>query len=106
MDTFVEAIKQYPGQQQVTRSVKVSVPGKHFPQLQAAEQRAFYDGTAMEFAERHTSSYKFERHQKAWGAAHSGPGIRFVCESDTVDDPDHKGFWTTFALWNRWRHET
>ena len=35
MDGFVESIKQYPGQQQVDRSVKVKVPGKHFPQLQA-----------------------------------------------------------------------
>ena len=38
MDTFVTAIKQYPGQVQVTRSVKVKVPGKHFPQLQPSEQ--------------------------------------------------------------------
>jgi hypothetical protein len=34
MNTFVTAVKQYPGQVQVTRSVKVKVPGKHFPQLQ------------------------------------------------------------------------
>ena len=40
------------------------------------------------------------------GAAHTGPGIRFTCVSDAIDDPDHKGFWTTLALWNRWRHET
>ena len=29
MDSFVEAIKQYPGAVQVTRAVKVDVPGKH-----------------------------------------------------------------------------
>ena len=25
--------------------------------------------------------YAFEKHAKAWGRAHSGPGIRFICES-------------------------
>ena len=40
-------------------------------------------------------------------APHAGPGIRFVCEPYSIDDPDHKGFWTTLlALWNRWRHDT
>ena len=63
MDGFVQAIKQYPGQQQVDRSVKVKVPGKHFPQLQASEQAAMYWGTAVEFRERQ----KFPRHAKAWG---------------------------------------
>ena len=29
----IERIKQYPGQQQVDRAVKVDVPGKHFPRL-------------------------------------------------------------------------
>jgi hypothetical protein len=49
----VERIRQHPGQQQVSRAVKVSVPGKHFPQLEAAEQKIDYDGTAVEYAERH-----------------------------------------------------
>ena len=98
----VEIVKQYPGQLQVTRRVKVLVPGKHFPNLEAAERRQEYSGEAVEFAERHS----FQRHLQAWGAPHTGPGIRFVCESDSIDDPDHKGFWTTLALWNRWRHDT
>eukprot|EP00966_Prymnesium_polylepis_P327807 7383645-Prymnesium_polylepis.1 len=98
----VEIIKQYSGRQTVERKVKVKVPGKHFPGLTPTEQKDFYEGQACEFAERH----KFAVHNKAWGAAHSGPGIRFICESDAVDDPDHKGFWTTVALWNRWRHAT
>ena len=89
MDGFVQAIKQYPGQQQVDRSVKVKVPGKHFPQLQPSEQQAMYWGTAVEFRERQ----KFPRHAKAWGGEHTGPGIRFICESDAIDDPDNKGFW-------------
>ena len=49
----VEIIKQYPGPRQFTRGVKGNVPGKDFPQLDAVEQRAFYEGTAVEFVERH-----------------------------------------------------
>ena len=41
----IERIKQYPGLQQVQRAVVVNVPGKHFPQLQAAEQKVDYSGT-------------------------------------------------------------
>ena len=89
MESFVERVKQYPGLQQVMRKVKVDVPGKHFSGLQAAEQKKMYSGTAVEYAERHS----FDRHLKAWGAAHTGLGIRFLCESDAIDDPDHKGFW-------------
>ena len=54
------------------------MPGKHFPQLQPAEQKVDYEGTAMEHAERH----QFASHARAWGAAHKGPGIRFICTSD------------------------
>ena len=51
------------------------------------------------------TTHKFAQHLKAWGVAHTGPGIRFICESNAVDDPDHRGFWTTLPLWNRGRHE-
>jgi len=44
--------------------------------------------------------FHFQRHSKAWGAAHTGPGIRIICKSDAVDDPDYKGFWTTLTLFN------
>jgi hypothetical protein len=98
----VDVIKQYSGLTTVQRRVKVKVPGKHFPQLQTKEQKVEYEGEAVEFQERH----QFPKHQKAWGAAHTGPGTRFICVSDAIDDPDHKGFWTTLALFNRWRHET
>ena len=102
VQSFGAPIKQYPGQIQVTRAVQVQVPGKHFNNLTGAEAAAGYWATAVEYHERHS----FERHAKAWGAAHTGPGIRFVCTSDAIDDPDHKGFWTTLGLWNRWRHDT
>ena len=84
------------------RHVKVQVPGKHFPALTTAEKRVFYSGEAAEYRERHD----FPRHLQAWGEKHTGPGIRFLCPSDVIDDPDHKGFWTTLGLWNKWRHST
>ena len=84
------------------RRQEVKAPGKHFNGLTGAEAAADYWVVATEYTERH----HFERHAKAWGAAHTGPGIRFICDSDAVDDPDHKGFWATVGLWNRWRHET
>ena len=102
MDGFLEVVKRYPGQQQVDRHVKVQVPGKHFPALTTAEKRVFYSGEAAEYRERHD----FPRHLQAWGEKHTGPGIRFLCPSDVIDDPDHKGFWTTLGLWNKWRHST
>ena len=90
----------------MTRRVKVKVPGKHFPhghsELSPAEQREFDWGTAIEHKERHI----FALHRKASGAAHSGPGIRFLCDSNAIDGPDHKGFWTALLLRNRWRHDT
>ena len=67
----VERIKQYPGQQQVTRAVKVRVPGKHFPALTPTEQKEQYEGSAVEFTERH----KFPAFLRGWGAAHTGPGV-------------------------------
>ena len=85
----VEVVKQHPGLVQVTRRVQVQVPGKHFPQLEPAEQAAFYLGTAVEYKDRHN----FPRHLKAWGAPHTGPGIRFLCNSDAIDDPDNRGHW-------------
>jgi len=57
---------------------------------------------AMEFRERHV----FQSHAKAWGQAHTGPGIRFVSEDDAIEDPDHRGFLMTLSLWNKWRDQT
>ena len=101
-ESFGAPIKQYAGQKQVTQAVRVQVPGKHFTGLSASEQKLDYWVSAMEFRERHA----FERNLKAWGSAHTGPGIRFVSEDDAVDEPDHHGFWTTLSLWNKWRDQT
>ena len=80
----MDVIKQYPGPLSLTvsRAVKLAeAPGQAlFPHLTGAEQNASYTGTAVEFTERHT----FVRHGKAWGAAHTGPGIRFICDSDAI----------------------
>jgi hypothetical protein len=73
----VERIKQYPGQLQVDRRVMINAPGKFFPQLVPTDQAKDYPGEAVEFKERHS----FPRHVKAWGGAHTGPGIRIICES-------------------------
>ena len=88
--SFGAPIKQYTGQIQVTRAVQAQVPGKHFITTSPRRRGSsgLYWATAVEFQERHS----FERHVKEWGAAHTGPGIRFVCTSDAIDDPDHKGF--------------
>ena len=40
------------------------------------------------------------------GAQRPGHHIRFVCNSDAVEDPDNRGFWTPLQLFNRWRHNT
>lgn len=58
-----------------------------------------YPGTAVEFAKRHTNLSGIEGR---WGSAHIGPGIRFACKSNAIDNPDNKGFWTEFA-WGRSR---
>ena len=62
MESFVTAIKQHPGSVQVTRRVKVKVPGKHFPALSPAKQKEYYWGTAIESKERHS----FGLHRKAY----------------------------------------
>ena len=85
-ESFGAPIKQYAGQSQVTKGVRVKVPGmQHFNGLTKAEQKVDYWVSAMEFRERHV----FQSHAKAWGQAHTGPGIRFVSEDDAIDQPDH-----------------
>ena len=98
----VAPITQHSGMATVQRRVVVNAPGKFFTGLTPSEQSASYSVEAIEYKERHS----FGRHAKAWGAPHVGPGIRFLSRSDAIDDPDHRGFWTTLSLCNRWRHET
>ena len=67
---FGEPIKQYQGQVQVTRSVRVETPGRHYNNLTGPEAQASYWATVVEFKERQP----FPQH-KAWGAKHTGPAI-------------------------------
>ena len=83
------------------RAVKVMIPGAHFPTLTPAEQAVEYEGTAMEFDMNHKSLDGTIR-RGVPHPPHVGEGICFVCESDSIDDPDHGGLWTTLKLWNRW----
>jgi hypothetical protein len=69
--TGMDVIKQYPGPLTVSRAVKVDVPGKHFPQLTGAEQKASYTGTAVEFTERHTFARYMLKYAKGISAAPS-----------------------------------
>ena len=72
------------------------MPGKHFPQLQPAEQAVGYEATAVEYAGRR----KFDRHVKTWGAAHTrarASASRASCLSDAIDDPDQNQ--TGTELW-------
>ena len=103
LDAHIDVIRQYPypGQQTAERHVKVMVPGRFFPSLRPSERAVNYEGEASEYTERR----QFKDHV-AWGAAHKGPGIRFVCNSNAVEDPDNRGFWTPLQLFNRWRHNT
>ena len=57
---FGDPIKQYPGQVQVTRAVKVQAPGKHFNNLTPTEAKQSYWVVATEHRER----YNFEKHLK------------------------------------------
>jgi len=101
-NVFGAPIRQYPGQSQVTRGVRVKAPGTHWTGLTRTEQQVHYWVCAMEFRERHA----FQSHAKAWGQAHTGPGMRFVSEDDAIEDPDNRGSWTTLSLWNKWRDQT
>ena len=92
MDGFVQSIKQYPGQQQVDRSVKVKVPGKHFPQLQASESKRLCIGAPRSSSVTGRSFLDMQR--RRGGASTLGLESDPICESDAIDDPDNKGFWT------------
>ena len=82
-NVFGAPIKQYPGQSQVTRGVRVKAPDTHWTGLTRTEQQVHYWVCVMEFRERHSS------HAKTWGQAHTGPGMHFVSEDDAIEDSDN-----------------
>ena len=80
---------------------KSQSPGQALPAaLPNREQKESYWGTAVELAERP----KFPQHLRQ-GAARTDAGIRFICEADTIDDPDRQSNSkvTARASGQRWR---
>jgi len=73
----IERIKQYPGLQQVQRAVVVNVPGKYFPQLQAAEQKVDYSGTR--YGRRVPGAPQVRSACEGVGRRSGGTGGRCVC---------------------------
>lgn len=100
MDRFTERIKQYPAKEQAELRVRVMLPGNMFPGLTPSEMRAKYEAEAFGFEE----TYHFPK--RGQQRAQTCAGIRFVCVSDAMDDPDHPGFIIPLFDWNRHRHET
>ena len=100
----MDVIKQYPGP--VQRKVKVKVPAKHSPQLSPTESRRSRTGA------RRWSWLSVPSSRSTSVRALRAPTPAF----DSSARPRHdrrprqqgnsKGFWTTLAVWNRWRHET
>ena len=102
----VEAIKFYPGQEQVDLSVEIDVPGSWFNgtaigSLTLAERREKYKAQAVEFAEIH----EFPAATRG-GKKSKEKGIRFLCIEDAADDPHSMGYWMRLTQWNRYLHDT
>ena len=102
----VEAIKFYPGQEQVDLSVEIEVPGSWFNgtamgSLTTTERRQKYKAQAVEFAE----VREFPAATRG-GKKSRESGIRFLCIEDAADDPHSVGYWMKLSQWNRYRHDT
>ena len=95
---FGKPIKQYPGQQQVDRAVVVSGQALHLPERRQAEALVRRHGSGVPRA----AHLRAARH----GARRTpGPASASSARATALDDPDHRGFWTTLGLFNRWRHD-
>ena len=102
MDAFTERIKQYPAKEQAELRVRVMLPGNMFPGLTLSEQRAKYEAEANGYELAHTFPKKLGVRAKPITCE----GIRYLCVSDVMDDPEHQGFIIPIADWNRHRHDT
>ena len=102
MDGFVERIKQYPAKEQAELRVRVMLPGNMFPGLTPTEQRDKYEAEASGYELAHTFPAVRNVRQKPITCE----GVRFLCISDVMDDPQHTGFIIPLADWNRHRHDT
>ena len=69
--------------------------------LDASERRASYKAQAAKYASVREFPGATARAKKTRERA-----IRFICQEDAVDVPDHEGFWMQLSQWNRYRHYT
>ena len=102
MDAHIERIKQYPAKEQAELRVRVMLPGNMFPGLTPSESRAKYEAEANGFELAHN----FPKKIGLRATAITCEGIRFLCISDVMDDPEHQGFIIPLTDWNRHRHDT
>ena len=102
MEAFVDKIKQYPAKEQSELRVRVMLPGNMFPGLTPSEQRDKYEAEAFGYELAHTFPKKVGVRAKPITCE----GIRFLCVSDVMEDPNHTGFIIPTTDWNRHRHDT
>ena len=87
-DVFGALIRQYPGQSQVTRGVRVKAPGTHWTGLTRTEQQVHY-----------------------WPGVCHGVS-RAPCLSESREGLGTGAYrsrdrsWTTLSLWNKWCDQT
>ena len=84
MDSFVDRIVQYAAKEQAELRVRIRIPGSWFNNLKGAEARELYA------AEANGSEEAFRFPKKVARAAQTCAGVRFICESDVIEDP-HEG---------------
>ena len=97
----VEAIKFYPGQEQVDLSVEIEVPGSWFNgtaigSLTTTERRQKYKAQTVAAVREFPAATR-------GGKKNKESGIRFLCIEDAADDPHSVGYWMKLTQWNRYR---
>ena len=97
-----ERIKQYAAKEQAELRVRIQVPGSWpgFHNLTAEERREPYTAEAFE----HVAAHRFAKQGSR--PAQTCEGIKFLCEADVIEDPQHAGFIMPLTDWNRYRHDT
>ena len=89
-------IKQYAAKEQAELRVRVQVPGAWFGGLLPSERRQHYEAEAYDWKE----SHHFPK-VPLGRAAQTCAAIKFLCESDVLEDPQHDGFIMPLSDWNQ-----
>ena len=100
MQNFLDIIKQYDGKEQAELRVRIELPGSFFDGLTSTERAEKYGAEAFEYVPVH--HFAKTRHR----AKQTCAAIKFLCESDVFDDPQHTGFIMPVTEWNRYRNDT